>query len=70
MDENACHQAGINPEKAKSTIKELNFNCKRLCEVRKHILKKLDADYRQQRITLGATVTFAQIDTLLNQMVR
>ncbi|HEW98739.1 MAG: TIGR02646 family protein [Candidatus Parabeggiatoa sp. nov. 3] len=69
VDENACHQAGINPEKAKSTIKALNLNCKRLCEVRKQILKKLDADYRQQRLTLGATASFAQIDTLLNQMV-
>jgi len=68
-DENACYQAGINPEMAKSTIKELNLNCKRLCEVRKHILKKLDADYRQQRIALGTTATFAQIDALLEQMI-
>jgi uncharacterized protein (TIGR02646 family) len=69
VDENACHQTGINPEKAKSTIKELNLNCKRLCEVRKRILKKLDANYRQQRATLDASAIFAQIDTLLNQMV-
>ena len=67
VDENACHQAGIDPEKAKATIKELNLNCRRLCEVRKRILKKLDADYRELRANLGNT-TFTQIDALLNQM--
>jgi uncharacterized protein (TIGR02646 family) len=67
VDENACHQAGIDPEKAKATIKELNLNCKRLCQVRKRILKKLDADYQKQRASLG-NPTFTQIDALLNQM--
>jgi hypothetical protein len=67
VDENACHQVGIEPEKAKATIKELNLNCKRLCQVRKRILKKLDADYQKQRASLG-NPTFTQIDALLNQM--
>lgn len=68
VDENACHQAGIDPEKAKATIKELNLNCRRLCEVRKRILKKLDADYRKLRASLG-NATFTQIDALLNKMI-
>lgn len=67
VDENVCHQAGIDPEKAKTTIKELNLNCKRLSQVRKRILKKLDADYRKRRASLG-NATFTQIDALLNQM--
>jgi len=54
-------------EKAKATIKELNLNCRRLCQVRKRILKKLDADYRKLRANLENT-TFTQIDALLNQM--
>jgi len=67
VDEKACHQAEIDPEKAKATIKELNLNCRRLCQVRKRILKKLDANYRKLRANLENT-TFTQIDTLLNQM--
>ncbi|MDM8561957.1 hypothetical protein QUF54_01220, partial [Candidatus Marithioploca araucensis] len=67
VDENACHQVGIEPEKANATIKELNLNCKRLCQVRKRILKKLDADYRKRRASLE-NATFTQIDALLNQM--
>lgn len=68
VDDNACRQACIEPEKAKATLKALNLNCKRLCEVRKAILKKLDAYYRQQRENLGKNATFAQLDTLVNQM--
>jgi uncharacterized protein (TIGR02646 family) len=68
VDENACHQTGIDPEKAKATIKELNLNCKRLCQVRKRILKKLDADYRKLRASLE-NATFTQVDALLNQMI-
>jgi uncharacterized protein (TIGR02646 family) len=65
VDEKACDQVGIDPEKAKVTIKELNLNCRRLCEVR--ILKNLDADYRKRRANLSPP-HFTEIDALLNQM--